>query len=268
MTTHSQALHKAVTFWDAKGSSGRVMRIRAETCIKLLGGMSRKLSSLSAVDGTDLLSALRKTSLSRGSVIAYYAAYRRMLNLSGLATVDWPGAGSPARRLRTPIPRLKLELMMAHMQNKGWLATADLLRVLLATGSRIAVEGMRLEAGHLHTDITGQSWWRVIGKGGHEREVPVADKEAVAILSDRERMRAFQNMSYERHRQIWHKAASDLGIEGFTPHSVRHLYATQAYAQSGKDLIVTRDLLGHSNINTTAGYVGVDREALWGAIRA
>jgi integrase len=266
MTTHKQALAKAVTFWDAKGNSARVMTIRAEACIKIVGGLGRKLSSLSATDGTDILSGLRKAGLSRSSVINYYAAYRRMLALSGKATVDWPGAGSPARRLRTPIPEDKVQLMLGYMYSRGRCATADLLRVLLATGSRIAVEGLKLDAGHLHTDITGQAWWRVIGKGGHEREVPVKDKEAVAILKDRDRMSAFQTLSYERHRQVWHEAATALGIEGFTPHSVRHLYATQAYHQSGKNLIVTRDLLGHSDINTTAGYIGVDRAELVGAV--
>jgi integrase len=257
VTTHSAAHTKAVTFWDAKGNSGRVMGIRSKACIKMLGGMGRKLSSLSAVDGTDLLSKLRHSGLSRSSVIAYYAAYRRMLTLSGLPTHDWPGAGSPARRLRTPIPQEALTKMVAWLRSQGCSPTADLLHVLACTGGRIAVEALKLEAGSFD-----RGWWTVTGKGGHERAVPVLDPLAQQILQDRDRVLAYQKLSYERHRQLWHKAAQACGIADFTPHSVRHAYATNVYERSGKDLIVTRDLLGHSNINTTAGYVGVDREAL------
>lgn len=262
MTTHSEAYTKAVTFWDAKGNSGRVMGMRSMACIKMLGGMGRKLSSLSAVDGTDLLSKLRHSGLSRSSVIGYYAAYKRMLTLSGVPTFDWPGAGAPARRLRTPIALPALTKMIAWLRSDGRGATADLLHLLIATGARINVEALSTTAG-----VYERGWWTVVGKGGHERAVPVNDPEAVAILTDPDRLSAMRKLCYERHRQLWHKAANACGIEGFTPHSVRHAFATQAYEKSGKDLIVTRDLLGHSSINTTAGYVGVDREALLNAVR-
>jgi len=49
-------------------------------------------------------------------------------------------------------------------------------------------------------------------------------------------------------------------LQGFTPHSLRHTFATLGYAQ-GIDLKVLQEILGHANINETANtytHVGID----------
>jgi integrase len=74
------------------------------------------------------------------------------------------------------------------------------------------------------------------GLSGHPREdIPVR----YHLLSD-----ALQ--------RVVHKAATKLGLEGVvTPHTLRHAYATH----SREPIDSLRQLLGHSSIQTTAGYL-------------
>ena len=70
-------------------------------------------------------------------------------------------------------------------------------------------------------------------------------------------------ISYEGHLKRWQRGVGLARITSKlpTPHAVRHLYATEAYARC-RDLTIVRDLLGHADINTTARYIGVDMAAL------
>lgn len=248
------ALALARDYWDSKGPSCRMMGIRAERCVAVLGS-GRGVVSLTSQDGTKLLTALQD-SLSPSSVKAYYAAFRRMLTLSGYPTPAWPSAGTVPRRLRRPMGEEALTRLMRRLREDGRPETADLCSLLRETGMRVEVEALRREA--FTVSICGE-WLHITGKGGHERAVPLSP-EAKAIISDPHRRAGMLRVSYETHRA----RLQSYGEGCF--HSIRHLYATKAYAQSGKDLTVVRDLLGHSDINTTAGYIGVDREALCNAV--
>ena len=59
---------------------------------------------------------------------------------------------------------------------------------------------------------------------------------------------------------------ADNGAEGFTIHSLRHTYATHFYLASHRDLDTLRKQLGHSDITTTALYVGTLSQAIQQAL--
>ena len=58
-----------------------------------------------------------------------------------------------------------------------------------------------------------------------------------------------------------------LGIEA-TAHQLRHWFGTRAYRTSGHNLLLVRDLMGHSSITTTTLYAASDREGAYQAVAA
>lgn len=57
----------------------------------------------------------------------------------------------------------------------------------------------------------------------------------------------------------------DLGLDA-TVHQLRHWFGTELYARSAHDLLLVRDLLGHSSIATTEGYAAFDRTGAAAAV--
>jgi integrase len=272
MTTLREAHTLATRYWDTKGgTTGPVMAMRAEQVIKHAGlGWGRKVSSLTASDGTRALTGLHKLSVS--SRASYYAAFRRMLALAGVSTVGWPQAGHAPRRVREPMPREAAESLQAWFATNDMPESADLVTVLLGTGMRVKVEALSFDAwqvAHGWVGVmpgcgpTNASVLRVTGKGGHERLIPINPALGV-ILTGKQRMQAMRRLSYSAHMKRWKQGVEALGIQSKlpTPHSLRHLYATEAYRRSGCNLHVVKELLGHADINTTARYIGVNMEEL------
>ena len=66
-------------------------------------------------------------------------------------------------------------------------------------------------------------------------------------------------------RRLAEKAG--LGAKGFTPHALRHYFATRIY-QTTHDLAVTQTALGHANPNTTRIYAKLEDNAVRDAHRA
>lgn len=115
---------------------------------------------------------------------------------------------------------------------------------------------------------------RVRGKGNKERRAYVVDKGAIEALAAWLRVRTFAPgpllCPVTRHGRILLRRLSDnsvylalrkraraVGITDLTPHNLRRTFGT-TLLKSGVDIKITRDLLGHSNLNTTALY---DRRA-------
>jgi site-specific recombinase XerD len=72
---------------------------------------------------------------------------------------------------------------------------------------------------------------------------------------------------FQAHR-ILKQAYYDAGLTGkVTTHSLRKSFGTKIYTVS-KDIMVTKELLGHANVNTTQKYIGVGMDALRAAVDA
>jgi integrase len=56
------------------------------------------------------------------------------------------------------------------------------------------------------------------------------------------------------------EAGEYFGLQDITAHSMRKTYAYRIYIMSDKDIVAVKELLGHSSIEETKLYIGLDRE--------
>ena len=120
---------------------------------------------------------------------------------------------------------------------------------------------------------------RVFGKGSKERMVPVGDKALKAINAYRDRLREesgsnrdafapekngpvflnknFGRLSTRSIARILDKISKDCGLPmPVSPHVLRHSFATHML-DSGADLKVIQEILGHKSLSTTQKYTHV-----------
>lgn len=258
----SDCLPIAETHWR----SSAAMMSQARKCIGILSHNGivtvEALERSRAQAGVGLLHGLSASGLSRKSVACAYGIFRRMLTLNGISTADWPRAPTPERKTREPMKGDDLDRLIGWLDTQGYRETGDLARLLRGTGLRVRVEALSYGALKF-SEGAAYGILHVVGKGGHERSIPVVDAAARAVLGDRGRLAATQGLPYQTHLRRWKAATSACVIRSKlpTPHSVRHQYACDALEKSGGMLSMVQELLGHTDPATTARYLAVDLSA-------
>lgn len=120
---------------------------------------------------------------------------------------------------------------------------------------------------------------RVLGKGSKERLVPLNGTVTAALLeylpmreaADGEKAlftnRFGRRLSGRMVEKIVdkHVLAAGLSTERFSPHKLRHTFATLLHRKD-VDLVEIQTLLGHASISTTQIYTHTDRRRLQGAV--
>jgi site-specific recombinase XerD len=167
----------------------------------------------------------------------------------------------PAGRPR-PVPEAGVKDALANATGE------QKLMVLLA-----AYAGLRVsEIAGLRTDALTAQGLRVTGKGGKERIVPVHPAVLAPLAAH---MRSVQgewvfpspvSNSHVKYDYVYKRIKAALGGM-YTPHQLRHRFATQAYKGS-HDLRAVQELLGHSSPNTTVRYTLIEDDALAAAVAA
>ncbi len=191
----------------------------------------------------------------RSSVRAFYG----WAVASGRTTHD-PSGGlgpvKPAEPAPRPTPELEYQQALAEADSREHL----MLRLAAELGLRRA-EVAQVHARDLEHDLLGWSL-RVLGKGGKVRVVPMPTGLALAL---REQCAGGWAFPSERggHLTPAHvgRLVSRLLPAGTTMHSLRHRFATRAYAVD-RDLLTVQALLGHSSPETTRRYVRLPDAAL------
>jgi site-specific recombinase XerD len=153
-----------------------------------------------------------------------------------------------------------------------------LLELLYASGARVAEAcGLDLDAVDLRQEVV-----RLAGKGGKERIVPLGEPAVDAIQAylsaGRPALAAarrpgqpttaavFLNgrgarLGTRDARTAVQRAATAAGLGHVTPHTLRHTVATHLL-ESGADLRMVQELLGHASLATTQRYTHLSRGRL------
>jgi integrase/recombinase XerC len=122
----------------------------------------------------------------------------------------------------------------------------------------------RAEIARLHSDdVIGDSL-RIKGKGGKVREVPLHPQLAERLAGRTGFIFPGRDGGHLSPDRVGHLLSAVLG-KGWTAHTLRHRFATRAYA-SERDLLSVQQLLGHSSVATTQRYTQVPDDALRRAI--
>ena len=154
------------------------------------------------------------------------------------------------------------------------------LAILLASYAGLR----RAEIANLHTLDIGEDSLLVHGKGGHERSVPLHPVLARALRVElRRRVDGGEAPGWGPEPERvdgWLFPSSHGGPltpahlgklvreslpDGWTTHTLRHRFATQAY-RVGRDLRAVQELLGHTKPETTARYAAVPDGAILAAV--
>ena len=187
------------------------------------------------------------------------------------------------RNLKTPknLPAFLWEGEMAHFSELPDTAgilwperDKALILAMYSAGLRIS-ETAALSLDTMESNLSGA---RIIGKGDKERQVFFSEEAQDALLAylparkerikeDRPTDRVFISIkgapiSVPGLRWIISKYAERSGLgKNIHPHSLRHSFATHL-VNSGCDVRVVQELLGHASISTTQRYTHVDIEHL------
>lgn len=170
-----------------------------------------------------------------------------------------PSATLPTIKTPRALPRPAPNDVVDDALRTADLRTRLMVMILTHTGMRRG-ELAKLHTRDLERDLLGWSI-RVIGKGGHERSIPIDDRLAATLR----RLPA----GYVFPGQIdGHLSAHYVGKlvsaalgEGWTAHTLRHRYATLAYSVE-RDLRAVQELLGHANVTTTQIYTFIPRDSV------
>jgi integrase/recombinase XerD len=203
--------------------------------------------------------------------------YRAIVAMGHLEPRDNPLANFPkikAARRKLPLTLNEEEVrrLIERPDTDTVLGLRDraIMTILYGTGIRASEC-----AGLAEQDIDWQEHTiHVVGKGGHERTVPL-NEEVVHILKQyrlargpgkpgepffrsREGGALSRNAIYERVRTTGRRARIEKRV---SPHQLRHTFATHLI-KAGVGLVTVRDLLGHRLITSTQIYIHLTAQDL------
>lgn len=154
-----------------------------------------------------------------------------------------------------PAPDSVLDSAMAKATPRERL----IMRLAAELGLRRA-EVAQIHSDDLFEDLMGWSL-RVHGKGSKDRVVPLTPRLAFE-LRGLEPGWAFPGNDNGHLSPRWvGKIISAIMPDGWTIHTLRHRFASKAYAVD-RDVFAVQELLGHSSPATTRRYVQIENESL------
>lgn len=210
-------------------------------------------------DLIDFLGNPRWCSATRHSARNAIRSFYRWATLTGRRADD-PSAILPKIRVPAgyprPVPTSRVEYALDHANQR------DRMLVLFAChGLR------RAEISRVHTDdLIGDGGELLVrGKGGRARVIPLAP-ELLDMIGDLKRGYVFPGQ-IDGHLSPGHvgKVLARLLGDGYTAHTLRHRFATRAYAVD-RDILAVQRLLGHSKLDTTIRYTAIPDGALRRAV--
>jgi len=156
-------------------------------------------------------------------------------------------------------------LNIPDLSSKFGIRNRAILELIYSSGLRIS-EISTCKMGQIDLD---EKIIKIIGKGNKERIVPISSKAKISLrnyenIRDKFTSR-FSGESYflsksgrplspNEVREILSRYLNLVAkTKGYSPHSIRHSFATHLLAR-GADLRAVQEMLGHSNLSTTEIY--------------
>lgn len=169
-----------------------------------------------------------------------------------------------------------LEQILSHSDEDDWQLRRDktILELFYSTGIRLG-ELVAIDVGDIQID---QKTVKVFGKGGKERIVPFGGKAAEALGSylkerniyvrknlddnplfiSKQGLRIPRRTVQSRLKKLFDSLAAG---SGFTPHLMRHTFATHLL-DNGADIRSVKELLGHASLSSTQIYTHLEAEKM------
>ena len=218
----------------------------------------------------------RKT---RGRKLASIKSFFRYL-LKYAHVESNPASAVKAPKQHATLPKFLqkevLEQVLSHSDKDDWQLKRDktILELLYSTGIRLS-ELVAIDMGDVQID---QKTVKVFGKGGKERIVPFGGKAAEALgfylkernmhvqknLDDnplfisKQGLRISPRTVQSRLKKLFDSVAAG---SGFTPHLMRHTFATHLL-DHGADIRAVKELLGHASLSSTQIYTHLETEKM------
>lgn len=258
-----------------KGASSHTLRAYKKDLEEFSGFIKTKPQDIDIADvrgfiAEQIKKGLNKTTASRR--LASVRSFFKFLYKEGYTKTN------PARfvsNLKLPklLPRFlsvdDVFNLIEKPSGRGFMTVRDraILELLYSSGLRVSeISGLSIDDLNIK-----EGFLKVSGKGKKERIVPIGSKaidalksyiaERVALKSNESFLflnRRGRRLSDRGIRRVVVRYARTIGISGkIGPHSLRHTFATHLL-QSGADLRVIQELLGHSSLSTTQKYTHLD----------
>ena len=249
------------TEWmQARGVAPGTLRVRRSHLLRL-AAVCDPLEATEQ-DITAFLGAYRHLKPeSRKSMVASLRSFYAWAVRAKLVDED-PTRGLGAIRVPPAVPRpLPQQVLRAALRDAD-----EETRLMLLLGAYAGLRRAEIAAVHSN-DIDGLALV-VTGKGGRTRRIPIHPMLAGRLAGIRgwafpSPVRVGEHVSPDYVSSRLERVLE----EPWTPHSLRHYFATMAY-RGTHDLRAVQQLLGHSNPQTTARYTLVDDEAMAAAVNA
>ncbi len=212
----------------------------------------------------------------RARKISTLSSFYKFLSTKTLYMTD-----NPIKNLDRPKTKRALPKYLTLDESNGLLETADLrdnardyciLTLFLNCGMRLS-ELVAINC----ADIRDDNALKLLGKGNKERIVYLNQacldaintyiKDSGQIKRKNDALFVSQSgkrLSPRRVEQIIDECLKNAGLsgKGYTPHKLRHTAATLMYQYGNVDVRILKEILGHSNLNTTEIYTHVSNRQL------
>ena len=245
---------------QAAGSAPTTVRLRRSHVRRALAWIGRPVAEVTEADLEAFMAAHEWAAETRKGMRSSLRAFFAWAEQAGHIDID------PARRL----PSVTVPQGAPHP------APTDVLTAALAASPRrtrlmlmlAAYAGLRrAEIATLHSrDIVGDLL-RITGKGGRTRIVPMHPELAEALAGASGWIFPGEDRGHLSPDRVGRIMSDALGgpRSGWTAHTLRHRFATRAYA-GDRDILSVQQLLGHSSVATTQRYTQPPDDALRKAV--
>lgn len=261
----SEAVEGWLTHLRAGGAPPTTMRLRTQH-VSQLGRWAGERDPW-ALSTQDLATFVASQGWAPATVYAARSSLRGFfswLQAAGYADAN-PALGLPPVRRSPPRPHPLSDEALAEVM----LRVDERARLILLLAGRCGLR--RGEVARVRgADVVGgpEAWSLLVqGKGSRERMVPMPDELAAAVRA-RGQGWTFPGSDNGHLSPDWiGRMISEALPAGWSLHSLRHRFATRAYAATG-DLLSVQRLLGHSSPAVTQVYVQLPDDALRRAMLA